>query len=376
LGQQAYIKTKIEMNNRVEINHRTWQGKSAEHLGYQGQAVHVERYVVPRKALRGSREFNVLFADGRKSDSDPTIILTSSYDQRAGLDGLLARQIGVMAAQRHARVGLSEQPDITVDPINPRQTKGDRRPLAELVQSFHGNYDTLARIQLGAIDSVLNLEDGSKIEIQGPSQSAANAVSMAGVILRGEYSKSFDIPYMDLIDPVNARGGNLAHKLKLLSNLVTIEASLLRQYIAENTFIGHGDVVPYEDESAENAEILRHLRHRQALATLLGGAGLRKGLDKPILKLLTHPTTREAARAMQINFFYGADSTVSLESDIFPTVDAINATGGNAQAVALFDPEGHKLSHHFQRSLARQAELSIAIREDRADEYGMDRMAA
>ena len=358
------------MNDRVKINHRTWQGKN---LGCEMVPTHVERYAVPRKSLRGSREFNVAFADGREKDTDPIIVMMPPYDQR--VDDLYASQIGETAAQRHALVATADA-DVTINLQAPWNTRGDRRPFAEMVQNFYGNYDSLARTIFGGIDSVLDLPEGSEIEIQGPSHGAAPGVSLAGILLRQDYAKSFNVPYLDLIDPVNARTSGLIHNLKLLSSLLGPEALLLDDILKENDFIGHGDIVPYEKQSAEHAKIIRHLRHRQALQTLLGGAGLRKGIDRPLIKLLTTSTTSRAAKAMDITFFHGADSTVSLESDITPTVDAINDLGGNAQAVALYDPEGGKVTHHFRNSLAKTAELSMIIANDRAEHYGMKQFAA
>lgn len=352
------------MNDRVEINHRTWQGRSAEQLGYEMTPAQMKRYTVPRKTLRGSREFNVAFADGRQKDTDPIIIMMPPYDQR--VDELYASQIGITAAHRHALVATAD-PDVTIDLRNPWKTTGDHRPISEILQSFSGNYDSLARTIVGGIDAVLNLADGSEIEVQGPSHGTAPAVSLAGMILRKEYP--YKVQYLDLIDPVNARSSNIIHNLKLLSDLLGTEAHLLKEVLDENTFIGHGNMVPYENVSPENAAIMRRLRRRQSLQTLLGGAGLRKGIDKPIIKLLTDPVTNRMARKMAITFFHGADSTVSLQSDINPTVDAINTLGGNAQSVVLFDPEGSKVGHHFRNSLGKTAELAIAMAEDRAEHY-------
>lgn len=360
------------MNNRVELNHRTWQGKSAEQLGYELAPAKIERYPVPRKNLHGNREYNVAFADGRKNDTDPIIVVMPRYDQR--IDDHWSREIGITAAQRQALVATAD-PDITIDHRDPWNTASDRRPLVEMLQSFNGNFDSLARNVISGVDGVLNLEEGSRIEIQGPSQGASIGTALTGILLRGEYSKSFDVAYLDLIDPVNARSRHLVHSLKLLTELLTTEASRLKEILEENTFIGHGDVVPYA-EDPKNAAVIRRLRHRQAMQTLLGGAGLRKGIDKPLIKLLTDPATREAAQSMSITFFHGENSTVSLKSDIDPTVDSINALGGNAQIVTLFDPEGGKVGHHFPNSFGKTAALGLAIANDRDADYGIYRLAA
>jgi hypothetical protein len=344
------------MNNRVEIDYRAWQGKSAEQLGYEGPLTEVKRYAVPRKSLRGSRAHDVLIASARQNEYDPIIYMSTPYDTL--IDDHVERQIGTLATQRHALVALSEQPD--------SRNQGARRPLRQVLQAFHGNYDSLVHLQLDSIESVLgaDIPDGSEIELQGMSQAALYAVGALGLIARGERPKAYNVRYLDLIDPVNARQSSLSRILKVSSMLRSTEANLLRHYLEENKLIGHG----LQDTEA--------LRHRESLTTLLGGAGLRRGIDGLLVKLLTDPATRDFAQRVKTNFFYGVDSSVSLASDIFPTVDAINAAGGDAHAIALFGPEGDKVGHHFVRSLGLQAEFAIAVAEDRAEHYGIEKLAA
>lgn len=347
------------MSEKIEIGFEQWKGLSSDELGLTAPGLKIETH---RYENQYGQQFNVLEVDARQSDSDPTIITSTSFDYR--VDALLERRMAILATHSRARVLLSEIPGVTMDRQDPFHTKGGWQTPLQTLAAFSGNFDPLAREQLRAIDATVGLEDGSHIQLFGESLGAYAVTAMARVMAQHEFDKGLRITQMDLVEPVNAYGNyTLFRQATMLKNLATREDRLRQIYLSENTLIGHGEIGAFEKQSDENMRIDKYVKRRQIPATYLTGAGLRKGLHAALKDTLSNndsdgPRLRDA----NITIARGIDSSVSLEKDLVSAAETIRDNGGYARTVSLEAAPGDTtlISHHVLNSFGRLASYADA----------------
>ncbi|MDB5180146.1 MAG: hypothetical protein JWN12_778 [Candidatus Saccharibacteria bacterium] len=347
------------MPEKVILELERWKGLSSEELGLTAPDLKITTH---RYENQWGQQFNVLVVDARKSDSDPTIITSTSFDYR--IDELLENRMAILATRSDARVIVSETPGITMDRNDPFHTKGAWQTPRQTTLAFSGNLDPLALEQLRAIDSVVGLDEYAELQFFGESFSADAVVAMARVIAQRKFDKGIRITRMDLNEPVNAYGNyTIFRQAMMLRSLATREDRLLHVYLNENTLIGHGEVSAFEKQPNINKRADRYVKHRQIPATYLSGAGLRKGLHTALKDALSNvdsdgPHLRDAP----IVIARGIDSSVSLEKDLISAADTIRDNGGQAKTISLEAPVGDKtlIAHHVTSSFARFASYTDA----------------
>jgi pimeloyl-ACP methyl ester carboxylesterase len=166
----------------------------------------------------------VIEADGRNSDSGETIILPASYKSRG--DKPAEMRTSILAARLNARVAYIETPGIGIN-----QDAGRLSP-SQLLSIARGNYDTLAAVQLTALDDVLHFSDGQEVRFIGYSMGSWAAAAMARRLARGHFvDKTLRIPRIDLIEAVNDQ----AYQTLDLYRRIQQESIYIQRYYDENT---------------------------------------------------------------------------------------------------------------------------------------------
>jgi len=348
------------MSENVTLEFERFKNLSSDELGLTAPGLKVETH---RHENKWGQQFNVLEVDARQTDTDPTILTSTSFDYR--IDPLLERRMSILATRSNARVLLSEIPGVTMDRDDPFHTKGAWQTPRQTALAFSGDFDPLALEQLRAIDATVGLAEYENIQLLGESLGAYAVTAMARVIAHRQFDKGLRITQMDLIEPVNTYGNyTLLRQAKMLGNLAGREANLRQDvYLGENTLIGHGEIRAFERQSAENKRIDDFVKRRQIPATYLTGAGLRKGLHTALKDALSNddvdgPHLRDA----RILIARGADSSVSFEKDLISAANTVRENGGYAETISLVAPKGDStpIGHHVLNSYARLASYADA----------------
>lgn len=347
------------MSEKMVVDFKRWKDLTSDELGLTAPGLKIATH---RHENQWGQQFNVLEVDARQSDSDPTILTSTSFDYR--IDELLERRMAILATHSNARVIVSEIPGVTMDRNDPFHTKGAWQTPIQTASAFSGNFDPLALAQLRAIDAEIGLDENSKIQLFGESLGAYAVIAMARVIAQYKFDKGLRITQMDLVEPVNAYGNyTIFRQATMLKSLASREDRLRQVYLGENTLIGHGEVGAFERQSDENMRIDKYVKLRQIPATYLTGAGLRKGLHSALKDTLSNvdsdgPHLREA----QIVIARGIDSSVSFEKDLLSAADTIRDNGGQVKTISLEAIAGDEtpISHHVLNSFGRFASYADA----------------
>jgi hypothetical protein len=337
-----------------EIDYQQWRGSTADELGY-GTGNQYPSFTYRHHANNG-QQTNVFVVDGRRSDDDPTIVGSTSYNYR--LDNMLEVQSTITAHQNSARVIVAEMPGVTIDPKDPWNTRGDRMTLPQLVTQSMGSFDATALSQLEAIDAAVSLRSGEPIHLRAESLGTVAIAAMLRVLSEDRFTKPLSVSAVDIIESVNTFGdGKFLRPLHVLKKLENIEAPLHEFYFDENRIIGHAAVTAFERMSRENMAIWEFLTKKQQLAVISPAIGLHRSLHSSLTAGLAG---NESFRTIPITFYRGIDSSVSLESDSIAAAAALLELGGNARVVNLMAARGDetKIGHHFGTSLGRCASFA------------------
>ena len=348
---------KVEVTSKM-IDYRQWQGSTADELGY-GTGNQYPSLSYRHKADNG-QQINVFVVDGRRSDSDPTIIGSTSYDYR--IDDMLKAQTTIIAHQATARVITAEWHGVTIDVKDPRHTAGDFITVPQLVANAMGDFDSIALSQLEAIDSVVDLSAVGPIRLQAESLGTVAIAAMLRVLSEDRFRKTVSVSDVAIIESVNSYGDwQFLRPLRILKQLKNIETPLRECYYEENRIIGHSAVTSFGRMSRKNKAIREFLTKKQQLSANSPAVGLHKSLHSALAAGLAG---NESFRNIPITFYRGSDSSVSLESDLISAAEALLELGGNARVVNLVAGPGDetKIGHHFATSLGRQASFAQLLR--------------
>jgi hypothetical protein len=349
--------SKVEVISK-KIDYRQWRGSTADELGY-GTGNQYPSLSYRHKADNG-QQINVFVVDGRRSDDDPTIVGSTSYNYR--LDNMLEVQSTITAHQATARVITAEMPGVTILAKNPRHTEGDFITVPQLVANIMGDFDSIALSQLEAIDAAVSLRSGESIQLRAESLGTAAIAAMLRVLSDDRFTKPLSVSAVDIIESVNTYGNRkFLRPIQVLKKLENIEAPLNEFYFDENRIIGHNAVTSFERISRENMAIWEFLTKKQQLAVISPAIGLHRSLH---LALAAGLLGNKNFRDIPIAFYRGVDSSVSLESDVMAAAEALSELGGNTRVVNLVAGLGDetKIGHHFATSLGRYASFAQLLR--------------
>lgn len=251
----------------------------------------------------------LIVADGRNDQhGGETIIWPASYASRA--DTLEYGRATMLAARMDARVVYVETPGVGIDLANPTQTKAGPPSSRQLLSVATGNFDPLARAQLDAVDSVLDLQDGDEVRLIGYSMGAWSVATMAKLLARRHFrDKQVVIPRIDLIEAVNDQ----KYTLSGLINNINQEAQYTARYINdENQENGLSKTLlaAWESES-DDRRAIKALNRRQGLMLKVLPIGLRKGFADSLIQAVDESGNTTRLTEGSINLWRANESIVA-----------------------------------------------------------------
>jgi hypothetical protein len=341
----------------VTLDHQNWIGQSSDDLGYTGdflRTASIEQY---------SPDMNVACVDARPNGVGPTIIGSTSLDER--LTPFYLHCMAVNAKHRGARLLMSDVRGVRMDVENPVHVGWAHQTSTQTLEAFRGNPEPIGAEQLRALDEVYGFEEGEDIEIEAHSLANFWAYGMIKAIATRSFEKRLTITKLHMIEPVNSYGKlSVQGLMKEMLSLSTVEMDLEKRYIAENKDIGHGNVIPFDNESKQNKRIDRVLKMRQFVSSHVAGAGIRIGLDTLAGDILKDRSVDGAGlHEAEIIISHGAHSTVSRRDDILRLARTIKEAGGNVRLLEYITGKGDNtpIAHSVFRSLGRIAERGIGL---------------
>jgi hypothetical protein len=224
----------------------------------------------------------MIIAEGRDDQQDgETIIWPASFASRA--DTLEYARTTTLAARMNARVVYVETPGVSIDLTNPYETKAGLPSPRQLLSVASGNFDMLARAQLDAVDSVLDLQDGEEVRFIGYSMGAWAVATMAKLLTRRHFAdKQIVIPRIDLIEAVNDQ----PYRLSDLVRNIGQEAQYTERYINdENHENGLSKtLLAAWGTDADDRRAISTLNRRQGLILKALPIGLRRGFANNLIQ--------------------------------------------------------------------------------------------
>jgi pimeloyl-ACP methyl ester carboxylesterase len=284
--------------NTIELDHRN-ANLSTDHVTTRTHA-----YTTPdRQTLR------LIVADGRPDGQDgETIIWPASFASRA--DTLERARTTILAARMDARVVYVETPGVSMDIANPFATKTGKPSPRQLLTVARGDFDPLAKIQLDAIDSILDLQDGQELRLMGYSMGAWAAATMAKVLAQRHFAdKQIVIPRIDLIEAVNDQG----YRLSQLAHNIGQEAQYTNRYLTEeNSENGlFGTLLAAWETNNDDRRAIASLNRRQALMLKILPIGLRKGFADTLIQAIEDSSATTRLTEGSINLWRANESIVA-----------------------------------------------------------------
>lgn len=272
----------------------------------------------------------LILADGRdEQHSGETVIWPASFASRA--DTLEYARATLLAARMKARVIYVETPGVSVDISDPLRTRTERSSPRQLFNVANGNFDPLAKAQLDAVDSVVNLEDGQEVRLMGYSMGAWAAATMAKLLARRHFNdKQIIIPRIDLIEAVNDQKYTLSDLVRNINR----EAQYTERYITdENHENGLSDTLlaAWGTEN-DDRQAIPILNRRQGLMLKALPIGLRKGFADSLIQAVEEGGHSTRLTEGSINIWRANESIVARQ-------EANIRTAGQLEHVAIYITE-------------------------------------
>lgn len=315
--------------NAIELDHRD------ANLSTEGVTTTTHAY-----STKDRQTLHLIVADGRSDETGETIIWPASFASRA--DHLEEMRASVLAARTSARVAYIETPGVGININNPAQTNAGKLTRHQVMSISNGNFDPLARVQLDALDEILELSDQEQIRFMGYSMGSWAVATMAKLLARGHFDdKQLLIPRIDLIEPVNDQN----YRLSNLRNKINQEDKYGERYFIHENSENNLTVLPFDRESDVNKPILSNLNRSQVVALKALSVGLRKGFANTLTQAVdeSHDTTRLAEGS--IHLWRANESLVARHDANFHTV---NQLGRVAALLTEIHPTAHDATkgHH------------------------------
>ncbi|HEX7484348.1 MAG TPA: hypothetical protein VF281_04335 [Candidatus Saccharimonadales bacterium] len=283
----------------IELDHRN-ANLSTDHV-----TTRTDTYTSPNK-----QTLRLIVADGRPSDQEgETIIWPASFASRA--DTLERARTEVLAARMNARVVYVETPGVSMDTANPFATRTGKPSLPQLFTVARGDFDPLAKIQLDAIDNILDLEDGQELRLMGYSMGAWAAATMAKVLAQQHFpDKQIIIPRIDLIEAVNDQG----YKLRDLAHNIDKEAQYTDRYLTtENQENGLSKTLlsDWEGDNDDRKAIASLNRRQSLMLKAILPLGLKKGFASSLVQAVDESGKTTRLTEGSINIWRANESVVA-----------------------------------------------------------------
>lgn len=299
---------------------------------------------------------HLIVADGRDDQqTGETIIWPASFASRA--DTLEQTRIAVLAARMGARVVYVETPGVGIDMTNPIHTKVGHPSARQLLTVASGNFDPLARAQLDAVDSVLDMQDGQEVRFIGYSMGAWAATSMAKLLARRHFTdKQIVIPRIDLIEAVNDQKYNLSDLIHKIGQESQYSDRYLREENDEN---GLADTLWADNKTIGDPRIMTTLNRRQALILKALPIGIRKGFADSLVQAVDESAHTTRLTEGSIHVWRANESLVARQEANIQTTKQLGRVA--AQMTEIYPTvRDHLKGHHhsFVHSIGTMANFA------------------
>jgi hypothetical protein len=284
--------------NTIELDHRN------ANLTTDSVTTSVHAFTTNEK-----QTVRLIMADGRdEQQNGETIIWPASFASRA--DTLEYARATMLAARMNARVIYVETPGVSIDIENPLHTKAGHPSPRQLFSVASGNFDTLAKAQLDAVDSVLDLQDGQELRFIGYSMGAWSVATMAKLLARRHFSdKQIVIPRIDLIEAVNDQ----KYRLSDLIHNIGQEAQYTERYLNDENHengLSKTLLAAWETETDDRGAIAS-LNRRQGLILKALPIGLRKGFADSLVQAVDESSHTTRLTEGSINLWRANESVIA-----------------------------------------------------------------
>lgn len=316
--------------NTIELDHRD------ANLSTEGVTTTTHAYTT-----KDRQTLHLIVADGRSDETGETIIWPASFASRA--DHLEEMRANVLAARTGARVAYIETPGVGIDINNPEQTNTGKLTRRQILSLANGNFDPLARVQLDALDEVLDLSDQQEVRFMGYSMGSWAVATMAKLLARGHFDdKQLLIPRIDLIEPVNDQN----YRLTDLRNKINQEDQYGERYFIHENNDNHLNVLPFDRESEVNKALMSNINQSQVVALKALSVGLRKGFATTLMQAVdeSHDTTRLAEGS--IHLWRANESLVARHDANFRTVNQLGRVAASLTEIYPTVRDAAKGHHH------------------------------
>lgn len=284
--------------NAIELDHRN------ANLSTDSVTTSVHAFTTNEK-----QTVRLIMADGRDKQQDgETIIWPASFASRA--DTLEYARATMLAARMNARVIYVETPGVSIDTANPMHTKAGHPSPRQLFSVANGNFDPLAKAQLDAVDSVLDLQDGQEVRFIGYSMGAWSVATMAKLLARHHFKdKQIVIPRIDLIEAVNDQ----KYSLSDLVHNIGQEAQYTERYLNEENHengLSKTLLAAWETET-DDRRAIASLNRRQGLILKALPIGLRKGFADSLMQAVDESSHTTRLTEGSINLWRANESVIA-----------------------------------------------------------------
>lgn len=306
---------------------------------------------------REDQTVRLIMADGRdERQNGDTIIWPASFASRA--DTLEYARATLLAARMSARVIYVETPGVGIDMTDPIHTKTGKTSARQLFTVANGNFDPLAKVQLDAVDSIIDLQDGQEVCFIGYSMGAWAVATMAKLLARRHFAdKQIVIPRIDMIEAVNDQ----KYRLSDLVHNINQEAQYTKRYINdENNENGLSTTLLAAWASdADDRRAIATLNRRQGLILKALPIGLRRGFSTDLVQAVDESSQTTRLTEGSINLWRANESIIARREANLYTATQLGHTSTHVTEIyptILDKVKGHH--HALVHSLGALANLA------------------
>lgn len=326
------------------LEYEKWIGSTPEDLGLSSDD---ENTFVHSSVSSTGQRLHVLTVDARPFNSDGERtgqIVLSASPYNSYVNERVVAETQTIAHQMGALVCRVETPGVAPDQVA-RRRKGIFQTKRQALSLLEGDFTEIARSQLGAIDSILHLQDGEHVTLIGRSMAAAAVSAMAKLLVNNEVKPVLSVDRIVYIDPVNIASTSLSRVMQVARQIGDENIVMGPSYRRENDEIG---LAAYGSEGLVQAEP----RLSQLALNWLLGSALRRGYGSQVLDTVKHGKLNDT----EIIVTRPADSSVSRDSVNAGFVEAVRDAGGKARAIRFESGDAlKKVGHDVLDSIGRAA---------------------
>jgi pimeloyl-ACP methyl ester carboxylesterase len=291
-----------------------------------------------------TQRIHLIVADGRSEDQPgETVIWPASFASRA--DTLEYARATMLAARLQARVIYVETPGVGIDIDDPFNTSSGQPSARQLLSVARGNFDSLAKMQLDAVDSVLDLPDGQEVRLIGYSMGAWAATTIAKLLARKHFpDKQILIPRIDLIEAVNDQKYTLSDLVRNINQ----ESQHTERYITdENRENGLSDtLLSAWNTATDDRRAIPLLNRRQNLMLKALPIGLRKGFATTLTQAVEDGVSTTRLNEGSINIWRANESVIARQEANMHTLSQLGRVAARITEIYPTVQDRMKGHHH------------------------------